>query len=90
MWKRAEAASALGEAHEAIFDDPNTYWGRSRSDHLRIKCGDLDLILVRSKLEYDIWKNTTKKLIENKPLTRQEAINAFKTDSDPYSLGRLK
>ena len=51
----------------------------------RIRVDGFDLILVSDKADYDHWKMITDRLVDDKPLTRADAVAAFKAD-EPQAL----
>lgn len=61
-----------------------------------LRFGKLNLILARSKSEFESWKEGTKLLIKRKPVTREEAVKQFnelgigvdEEDTDPISESR--
>lgn len=49
----------------------------------RISIDGFDLILVSEKTDYDHWRKVTNRLAKNRPLTRDDAVAAFKADRPP-------
>lgn len=43
-----------------------------------LKIGDLNLIMVRTDEEFDMWKETTERLERMGPVTHDEAVNEFR------------
>jgi len=58
------------------YDDPT--YGNS------LRFGQLNLVCMLDSDEYEHWKEITQKLIEIKPVTRKEAIDAICTGELPH------
>lgn len=56
----------------------NLYGGVDDSPCGQIKFGKLNLIMVSSRKDYDIWKDGTDELIAKAPVTRDRAVALFK------------